>query len=235
MTESHEQPPPPPPKGKADTTAYNSVADAFYRKEIGAPAAARVNSQNAYTIAAAAAAALVAAGAFGNLETKPLSVQIVGAAALFAWLLTAGLFMYAVAAPSQRMDSGKTTVDSELAFMKEALKKANAETDGINERQAIARFAAAGASVLTIIAICLALFLNSDHTREITLNLGAGDRARLSALCGEQVPAVVHGTADTTSLKDGTVEFDPDEEQCKTPGSATLQEEKTVYVLAPDP
>lgn len=234
MPETPEHPTP-KQKGKADITAYNSVADAFYRKEIGAPAAARINSQNAYTIAAAAAAALVAAGAFGNLESKPLSVQIFGAAALFAWLLTAGLFMYAIAAPSQRMSSGKTVVTSELEFMNEALKKANAETDGINDRQGLARLAAGGASILTVVAICLALFLSPSSTREISVALGAGDRARLSALCDQPVPAVMDGTADTGSLEDGTIEFDPDQDECATPGSATLQEEKTLFILAPDP
>jgi hypothetical protein len=225
----------PTPKGKADTTAYNSVADAFYRKEIGAPAAARINSQNAYTIAAAAAAALVAAGAFGNLESKPLSVQIFGALALFAWLLTAALFMYAIAAPSQRIDSAKTRVHSELEFMNEALKKANAETDGINNRQALARLAAGGASIATLVAISLALFLSPSSTRGITVDLSAGDRARLTALCDQPVPAVMDGTANAGALADGTVEFDPDQGQCETPGSVTLQEEKTVYILAPDP
>ena len=232
--EELERPPSPAGGDEVDDAVYKTVADAYYRKAIEAPTAARANSQNAYTIAAAVAAAVITAGAFADLAGEPLGVRIVGAAALVAWLLTAGLFMYAVAAPHLRARTEPNRVFNELAFVEAALQSAKNERDTVNRRQLYARIAAALASLLTVTVVGLAIFLPSASTAErISVNLAPADRARLSALCKMPVPAVMSGVADSSSLDDGTIAFDPDEKQCATPGITTLQEKKTVFILAP--
>lgn len=224
----------PPGEGekKVDDTTYKTIADAYYRTKLEAPKAARSNSQNAYTIAAAVAAAVVAAGAFANLSSQPAGVQAVGVAALAVWLVTAGIFMWAVAAPYQAM--GQNSVSSEIDFVNEALRRAKSETESINARQRYARFSAVLASLLTVVALGLALFLPAPSTtKKVVVKLSSAEQQSLSELCEEPLPTVVPGTADTKTIGDGTIEFDPAEKACKTPGSTSLQEKETVFLLGP--
>ncbi len=219
---------------EVDSAIYQTVAEAYYQKAIEAPDAARTNSQNAYTIAAAVAAAVITAGAFADLAAEPLGVKILGIAALLAWLLTAALFMYAVAAPYLRVKSEPEKVFAELAFVEAALTNAKNERDTVNQRQRYARLAATLASILTVLTVGLAIFLPAESTsKAITVNLSPADRERLSTLCEQEIPAVVEGTADSSSLDDGTISFDPEKEACRATGSTTLQEKKTVFLLAP--
>jgi hypothetical protein len=217
-----------------DSTAYQSVADAYYRKEIGAAATARTNSQSAYAIAAAVAAAVFAAGAFADLKTEPIGVQIVGAGALVAWLLAAALFMRAVAAPDLRISSEPREVTSELDFMRAALTNAKNETETINKRQTQARLVAAVASFLTLLAIALVLFLSPpDPSKDITVRLSPADQTRLTTLCGKRVPKVINGSTDPSTFNEEAITIDPVPSQCKPSGSIELQKKKTVYILAP--
>lgn len=227
-------PAPSPEEPEADSVAYQTVADAYYRKEIGAAAAARANSQNAYTIAAAVAAAVFAAGAFAGLKTEPTGVQIVGALALLAWLVAAGLFMRAVAAPYLRLPSEPREVTSELDFMKAALTNAKNEAETINKRQSAARWVAGAASALTLLAIGLVLFLSpANAAKDITVRLSPADQTRLSQLCGQRVPTVVDGTADPSTFDEEAITFDPATSECKAAGTTELQKKKTIYILSP--
>jgi len=220
--------------GDVDDTTYQTVAEAYYTKKIAAPTAARLNSQNAYTIAAAVAAAVITAGAFAGLETEPLGVRIVGTLALLAWMVTAALFMRAVAAPYLRVESEPDKVFSRRAFVEAALANAKNEDATINGRQRQARWLAGIASLLTVTAVGLAIFLpSSSATENVTVRLDKADQESLSELCRQRMPTVVSGTTDPDSLDDGTIRFDPDPEECKTPGATTLQEKKTVYILEP--
>lgn len=233
-------PPPDPPESdpveedEADSTAYETVADAYYRKEIGAAAAARTNSQSAYTIAAAVAAAVFTAGAFTGLKTEPLGVRIVGAAAFLAWLIAAGLFMRAVAAPYLRVADEPREVNSELEFMRAALGNAKNETETINQRQLQARLVAGAASFLTLLTIALVLFLAPpDPSKAISVQLGPVDQNRLSQLCNQKVPRVMEGSADPSTFDEEAITFDPVVSECKTPGSIEVRKKNTVYILAP--
>ncbi|HEX5983536.1 MAG TPA: hypothetical protein VFY69_04950, partial [Solirubrobacterales bacterium] len=138
------------PQSEIEDTVYQTVADAYYRKAIETPTAARANSQNAYTIAAAVAAAVVTAGAFADLAGEPAGVRILGVCALLAWLITAGLFMYAVAAPYLRTEDEPNKVNTKFDFVLAAMTNARNEAATINHRQLYARSAATLASLLTV-------------------------------------------------------------------------------------
>ena len=209
-----------------------TVADAYYRKEMEAPTAARGRAQNAYAIAAAVAAAVITAGAFTDLSAEPLGVRLVGIGALLAWLLTAGLFMYAVSTRS--IDIPEKELPNSTAFVEAALRHAVKERETIDRRQSYAKTVAVVASALTVVAVALALFIPApDSSREVILRLNHYDRAHLSEICGQKVTTVVTGTVDGGSLDDGTIAFDPDRTECRVSGTATLQETKTIFVVAP--
>jgi hypothetical protein len=67
------------------TVVRDAVVNAYYPRALAVPDAARSRAQAAYTIASAIAAALVAAGVFGNLDQRPELVQGLGVAALVGW------------------------------------------------------------------------------------------------------------------------------------------------------
>jgi hypothetical protein len=224
----------PPEEHQVDSTAYETVADAYYRKAIGAAAAARTNSQSAYTIAAAVAAAVFTAGAFAGLKEEPLGVKIVGAAAFLAWLVAAGLFMRAVAAPYLRLSSEPREVTSELDFMKAALTNAKNETDTINGRQRAARMVSTVASFFTLLAVALVLFLSpASASQNISVRLSPPDQGHLSELCDQPVPTVMTGTADPSTFDEEAITFDPSASECKASGMTELRKKRTVYVLSP--
>jgi hypothetical protein len=225
--------PDPPGRGEINSEVLKTVVGAYYGAKLEAPKAARTNAQNAYTIAAAVAAAVVAAGAFVDLSSRPTSVQILGAAALAVWLITAALFMWAVAAPSEDA-SGLAGTNEATEFVKEAMRRAKNETAAINDRQFFARISAGAASVLTVAALALGLFLPpASTTKDVTVRLDPAEQASLTELCGKSVPTVVSGTTDTKDDGDGTIEFDPEENACKMTGTTSLQEKRTLFILDP--
>jgi hypothetical protein len=207
------------------------VTDAYYRRAIDAPNAARGRAQAAYVIAGAVATAVVTAGAFTNLADRPVVVQIAGLAAFVAWIVSAGLFMYAVAAPHIRL-SGPGEVFGPAAFIAAAMKAAAEERNAVDHRQLLARIAAAVASALTVVVVALAVFIQPPSDSAMgRVRLDPADRLSLSALCGSRLPTLVQGTIDKSSLGDGTVNFVPSARQCRNSGDTSLDEDRTPYIL----
>lgn len=207
------------------------VTDAYYRRAIDAPNAARNRAQAAYVIAGAVATALVAAGAFTDLPNQPTGVQITGLAAFAAWIVTAGLFMYAVGAPHVNLSAPKE-VFGPTAFISAALKGARDEREAIDRRQLAARIAAGLASALTIAAIALTVFAQpiSGYVGG-AVRLSRDERLALSALCGNKVPKTMTGSIDEESLEDGTINFVPNSRECNHEGRTSLAERETAYLL----
>lgn len=224
-----EPDPPTPEESEVDDAAYLAVADAYYRKAIDAPEAARRRAQGAYAIAGAVAAAVVTAGAFGDLAGRPLSVRLLGAMALIAWIATAALFMRAVAAPFKSL---RKELFSKLDFVNEVMGKAESEREAVDDRQLLARSAAALASFLTVAVVALALFLPAaSDAKAGMVDLSPGEQKSLSALCGEPVPEVMTGEIDEGSSGDDTLSFDPAAKLCDAEGDVTLQKKKTVWIV----
>src|SRR5262245_38789422 len=77
-----------------DPKALETITTEFYTQILSASKDARARAQNAYTIASATAAALVAAGLFAHIRDYPDIVQFLGVAALAIWLLAAGVYLW---------------------------------------------------------------------------------------------------------------------------------------------
>jgi hypothetical protein len=207
------------------------VTDAYYRRAIDAPNTARSRAQAAYVIAGAVATAVVTAGAFTSLGNRPVVVQILGLCAFVAWIVTAGLFMYAVAAPHVRL-SGPQEVFGPAAFVAAAMKGAADERNAIDRRQLFARYSAGIASTFTIAAVALTIFVGqpTDYAKA-RVRLTHGEQRSLSALCDKKLSLEVEGMIDLNSLDDGTVNFVPSPTECGRGGTTSLQEESTPYLL----
>jgi Na+/melibiose symporter-like transporter len=180
------------------------VVSAYYARVMTSSDTARARAQAAYGIASAIAAAVVAAGLFGNLGERPAGVQVVAVAALIAWLIAAALFLHTVSSP---FDIGLQPQIDEEAFISAALEAIRKERARIDAWQRRAQLASAVAALVTVIAFIAAL--RTDHAQTqatATVTVTAAGAATLKAACG-RVPAVLIGKASETSLREQFIEL----------------------------
>jgi hypothetical protein len=85
----------PPVPDRLPDEAIKAIAEAYYERAAQGADAARERAQTAFTMASAIAAALAAAGIFGNIDRETRTVQILGFLAFAGWLLTALLLLHA--------------------------------------------------------------------------------------------------------------------------------------------
>ena len=224
-----------------DEEVRRALVDAYYRRLLDQPEAARRRAQAAYVIASAVAAAVLAAGALGKLEREHEVVQVLGPCVLVAWLVTAGLFLWAVAVPySAQLPE---TVKGFSEFQNTILTTSENERSAIDDRQKWARTAALIASALTVVTVVLALALSgtpaasADGTQmetaaEGTMRLRKQARDDLSKICQSKMPAVVQGEIERSTLADGRVELLLPAGDCGVDqATAAFDEEDVTYVL----
>jgi hypothetical protein len=134
----------------------DAIVAAYYPRALSSPDAARSRAQAGYTIASAIAAALVAAGVLGDVESQGAVVQALGLSAIILWMTSAWLYMLAVAVPVRLVEGLRLTED---AFVDTTLSNAKAERDEVDLRQGRARLASFGAVLLTVVAFAAALYI----------------------------------------------------------------------------
>lgn len=218
-----------------DEDVHKTLVDAYYRRVVDAPEAARRRAQNAYAVTGATAAGVATVGAFSDLEAQHLAVQIVGPLALVAWLATAALYMWAVASPYDDPRE-KTIVEGPNAFRDAVMDGAKSERDEIDRRQAIARGAAIAAVVLTLGVALLTLILPAQSAfRDATLRLEPSAVAALSELCERELPPVLYAPlVDPGSLADASINVKFPAHTCRQGEVTTsLQKDEVAYLLAP--
>lgn len=192
------------------TDVRNAVVGAYYPRALAVPDGARSRAQAGYGIASAIAAALVAAGVFGNLDERPTLVQAVGVAALVAWLVAAGLYVVAVSRPFQPAGATQTTVED---FVFEALAAAKIERDRVDRWQKAAGIASAVATAVTLAALVTALVDTPSDTQAATVALTAKGKAGLAAACGRTLDSVI-GTVSPSDLQKEFVTLTLDHDVC---------------------
>jgi len=209
-----------------------TLVDAFYRRLIDAPDAARRRAQAAYVIASALAAATLGAGALGNLEEAHLGLKILGPTVVVAWLVSAALFLWAVAVPYADPETPKQATGFD-EFRKAVLKSHFDEQDEIDRRQFWARVASALAATLTMATVVLALVLdNPPRDAQATLRLHADARRDLTRICAKPIPPVIRGEVDEASLADGTVDVKLENGTCSDGAeTAVIDEDEVTYVM----
>lgn len=128
-----------------------AVVDAYYPEALQEAENARSRAQSGYTIAGAVAAAIVAAGVFGDLAEEREWVQGLGIVALALWLLAALFYISAVAG---RVDlpEGGVAADSN-AFVTAALDRVKEERQKIDARLTRAFSATCVAVLVTVVAL----------------------------------------------------------------------------------
>jgi hypothetical protein len=182
----------------------DAVVSAYYARVMTSSDAARVRAQAAYGIASAIAAAVVAAGLFGDLDERPAGVQVVAVAALAAWLIAAALFLHTVSSP---FDISLQPQTGEEAFVNAALDAIRSERARIDAWQRKAQLASAIAALVTVVAFVAAL--RTDHARAertATVAITAAGAATLKAACG-RAPAILVGKVSEASLREQFVQL----------------------------
>jgi len=193
--------------------AADEVVKAYYPAIVSAGDAARTRAQTAYTIASAVATAIVAAGIFGDIAQRPTFVKVLGALALAAWLLTAGLFMHAVAGRIDPVVDGEQLDVS--AFVRAVITNARHERRVVVRRSATAMLAGSAAMALTLAAVVLAWLLPAPtehvHGRVALSPAGA---VQVQRLCGTRPDGGIGGWYDPSKLADDVVAIDVDADDC---------------------
>jgi hypothetical protein len=137
----------------------DAIVTAYYPRALSSPDSARSRAQAGYTIASAIAAALVAAGVLGDIESQRTVVQALGLSAIILWMTTAWFYMLAVSVPVRVVEGLRLTED---AFVDTTLRNAKAERNEVDLRQRRARLASFGAVLLTVVAFATALYIPPD-------------------------------------------------------------------------
>jgi MFS family permease len=189
-----------------------AVVGAYYPRAVAAADAARTRAQSAYAIASAVAAALVAAGILTDIGDRPEWVQILGLAALAAWLVTAVLFMAAVAEPVQ------LTLPARLPdadhFIDAVLENVRQERAALEGRLGPAIVGTKIAVLLTVVAFLLVLFVPEEATTtNVSVVLNDKGAASIEALCGTSAITVT-GQVDLSTLAEKYVPVTLNAESC---------------------
>jgi hypothetical protein len=195
-----------------DDDVRKAVIEKYYDRFVGASDAARQRAQAAYAVASAIAAGLVAAGAFGGLDERPLPVKILGPTALAAWLLTAWLFLLAVSVyvrPPKNPDSSDQ-VKGAFAFVTEIRRRVAHERGVVDCLQQRARRMAAAAGILTVAALILAVFLPAPvEQKDGQLKLSPAGMTAVDAICPIPLASnVLDASIETATVDDEIVRFE---------------------------
>jgi len=166
----------------------DEIVKAYYPRLVAEADAARARGSNAYTIASAIAAALVAAGIFGGIQDRPTSVKLVLYFALALWLAAACGYIYAVAGTVKPTHTGVVGVKT---FPYQVAENSRNAAAVIGFRLAVSQWLTVLAIVTTAAGLGLALFLpGTDETKAATVFLSQEGRRDLLALCGRSAPAI---------------------------------------------
>jgi hypothetical protein len=200
------------------SSVTQAIVNAHYPRMMTQPDSARNRAQAAFAIASAIATTLVGFSVFGGIKTFALPVQILGILALLAWVVTAALYINAVAAPIEQagLKESKTVYDFANAVLSNSL----AERKEIDTRQKRARRTGAIAAVLTFATLIGAFYYQPDPVFT-KVDVIVSDRAleAFHKMCTNH-PAILRGRIEKGALEKSTVAIKLDPNQCR-PGEVT--------------
>jgi hypothetical protein len=213
--------------GEVDEQAADELIRAYYPALMGSADAARARAQAGYTIASAVAAAIVAAGVFGDFQNAATIVRVLGSIALGLWLLTAILFIRAVTGPIQWPTKEVEGIDE---FSKTVASFASNARSRVEHRNARAQVATVLAVVLTAAAIFAAVLNPHRNTAaEANVLLSPTGVAAVSRLCSHHTN-VIRGAIEPEALAKSAIQLTTAPGQCGT--KKTVLNLLGSYVLA---
>jgi hypothetical protein len=181
-----------------------AVVSAYYARTMASSDAARQRAQAAYGIASALAVGVGAAGLFGNLDNRPVGVQIAAVLALMTWLVAAGLFLHTVSSPFEIPVAPQFDPD---AFVEGALRTIREERRTIDCWQRRAHVASGVAALVTVLAFAAAIrFSSTDEQQTASVALNKDGMAAMSAACRHRID-VLRGKIPTGGLAAEFVEL----------------------------
>ncbi len=208
------RPPQGPPEGRPNTGRYNpevaaALVTAFYSSQVGLPDAARSRVQITFGIASAIGLALIGAGVLAKLPDEVWWVRLLGGAAVFAWAVTAALYVYALTVP---VTPERRTVKGAEAFVDAVVGKIANERDAIDARAQWANAVAIAAGVLTLSTFVAILIgpTNEVRGRIIVTN---SETVAIRSVC-PKATASVDGQLEKASLAQELVVVRPSETSC---------------------
>lgn len=211
------------------------MAEAYYPRAIAFADSARTRAQAGYTIASAVAAALVAAGLFGDLNEREGWIQFAGVAALVTWLIAAFEFMRAVAVRRRDPEQHKPEVerfDSPLAWVDAILLEADNEREGVERHLRRAVHVVAIALTLTTLTIVGVLVERPDDpARRGAFTLFPAGQTAVDEVCTETV-TMLEGSVDPGKLKDQFVPVTVDAGSCRETKTTLQLRKRHIAVVA---
>jgi hypothetical protein len=189
------------------------ITNAYYPQTIAQAETARSRAQAAFSISSAIATTLVGLGIFSNFRALRGVVQLVGMLALIAWVVTAGLFIRAVAVPVQRkgLRESQTTYD----FANSILRNAVAERDEVDRRQGHARIASIIAAILTFATLASATAVRPQPKLTSVEVVVSADAAKMLERVCTNRPSIPRGKVDTKSLSGNFIPVKLDAGVCR--------------------
>ncbi|MDQ3916012.1 MAG: hypothetical protein M3285_03180 [Actinomycetota bacterium] len=131
-----------------------ALIGAWYPLVLSSPYAAAGRAQGAFTSCTAILTGLLAVGILADIATRPLLVQLIGAAAALLWATSALLFLKTSTISPELEQGGETAVDPE-SFQRETLESARTDAARVSKqtRRAVVSASAAAAATLTAFVI----------------------------------------------------------------------------------
>lgn len=197
------------PEDEVDEQAGEELIKAYYPALLGSADAARSMAQNGYTIAGAVAAAIVAAGVFGDFTSAATPVKWLGGLALGLWLLAALAYIHAVAG-SVEWPTGDA--ENLAKFTKAIVEFATTARKEVERRAALAQLLTSAAVIVTGAAL-LAAAVEPHRSTAVSANvlLSPSGVTAVSKLCsthgnvirGSVEPEALGRTTITVTMKAG--------------------------------
>jgi hypothetical protein len=224
--------------GDVPGEAVQAAAAAYYTRAAGQADAARQRAQTAFTMSSAIAAALAAGGALTHISAQPRAVQILGFCAFAAWLVTAGLLLWAAVGEYRRDDSsprpapgvaerdGGWVVVGNRNFIHYLYSEIEHERNAVYDRLALALVLASLAIILTAGAVGVRLFDHQPSAKprvEAEVSLSRAGVKRLSAAC-PTAPTIrrISGAIDPAAVGQEVVAVQVDPGTCDSQKTLNL-------------
>lgn len=154
---------------------------------------------------------MVGAGLLSRLASVPMSVRIIGACALAAWVVGAVLYSRAVAEP---VAINTEMPNSAEEFVSEVLKNAEEERDKVDSRRKLAQRVSMVAAAFTTLAVVLGLLITSGPEKKTaSIVLTAQGAAVFRILCGAEAN-LVRGQVNIASLESEFISLRPETPRC---------------------
>jgi len=193
-----------------DPAVISAIVGAYYPKLVSSVESARSRAQSAYAIANALAGGLVGASLFTVFSNAPTSTLVVGCVAVGIWMISAGLYVRAIASP---LVQPRGDLSDGSAFVREVLQNASTERKKIDDRQRLANIGAIVAVAVTAVSFGLLLF-GASVTIKGTVDLTSAGQREVSSICGHPLSSLT-GEVNRASLGQAFIVVDVPSSVCK--------------------